>query len=244
MKIKNSNKKSSILNFKSLIRIVLIDNYDSFTYNIASLIFKIVEDNSGLSFPTPFKIRGRLRRESVRNRLHINTIQGGKVAIDIYYNNCINVETAKNYDVIAVSSGPYTPQKSGNSYKIVEKFLGIKPVLGICLGNQILGNILGFSVKKSKNIIHGDKTYITHFTYPFWKGIPKRISVARYNSLVLYTKDKSLKKYVSSISDDGEIMSIESTKDKFLGVQFHPDSFLSSRYSHKLIKNFFSYLNL
>lgn len=210
--------------------VLLIDNYDSFTYNIASLLFMTVENSSAHSF--------------VCKQRSIHTIKGTKMLIDIYYNDDINVEIARDYDIIVVSSGPYTPKKSANSYKITEQFLGQKPILGICLGNQIIGNILGFNVKRSKNIIHGDKEYITHFAFPFWKGIPKRISVARYNSLVLHTTSKLLNKYVSSISDDGEIMSIENEKEKFLGVQFHPDSFLSSNHTHKLIKNFFTYLNL
>lgn len=188
-----------------MVKTLLINNYDSFTYNIASLL---------PYFPDK---------------------------VDINYNDCININKAQDYDIIVISSGPYTPIKSGNSYRIVEKFLGKKPVLGICLGHQIIGHILGFKVKRSKNIVHGDKTVITHFNYPFWKGIPVNIKVARYNSLILQAVIPTLKKYVSSISEDDEIMSIESEKEKFLGVQFHPDSFLSSRYTHRLIRNFFTY---
>lgn len=188
-------------------KIVVINNYDSFTYNIAALC-------------VPFSKR-----------------------LDIFYNDGISIGKASNYDIIVISSGPYTPQESGNSYKVTEKFLGKKPILGVCLGHQIIGTILGFTLQRAKKIIHGDRVKITHFNFPFWKNIPEKINVVRYNSLAFqYPKNKTLQKYVSSITDDKEVMSIENDKEKFLGVQFHPDSFLASKYSRRLIKNFFTYL--
>ncbi len=206
-----------------MLKIVLIDNYDSFTYNIVALISNVL-----------LKKEERVIIKSKRTRIY-----NKNMCLDIYYNDMIDINSVKNYDIIVISSGPYSPRKSGMSYPIVKKFLGEKPILGICLGHQVIGSVLGFSIRRARHIIHGDKIYITHFHSPFWKGIPERIEVARYNSLVIHTKSKTLQTYISSVSDDGEIMSVESIQKKFLGIQFHPDSFLSSDYSHKLIENFF-----
>jgi para-aminobenzoate synthetase component 2 len=165
-------------------------------------------------------------------------IKANESVIDIYNNNIQDPGFAEKYDVIVISSGPYSPKESGISIRLVEKFFGKKPILGICLGHQIIGNYLGFKVRKSKNIIHGDIVDIRHFRFKFWDGIPCKIKVARYNSLVLTASARCLEKYISSLSEEKEVMSIESEEEKFLGVQFHPDSFLSSQYSHRLIKNF------
>ncbi len=206
-----------------MLNVVLINNYDSFTYNIVSLISNVILNKN--------------------KKVNVNTnktkIYDNNICLDIYYNDSIYVNSINYYDIIVISSGPYSPRNSGMSYKIVEKFLSKKPILGICLGHQIIGSVLGFSIRQSSHIIHGDTTFITHLNFPFWFGIPKRIKVARYNSLTIYCRNKTIQNYVSSISDDREIMSIESAQEKFLGVQFHPDSFLSSKYSHKLIENFF-----
>jgi para-aminobenzoate synthetase component 2 len=210
----------------SQLKILLLNNYDSFTFNIASLLIKLFNKNTPISAFKKFKPYPYWRYES------------NKILLDICYNDLIDLNRVKNYDIIVISSGPYSPKKSGLSLKVAEKFIGKKPLLGICLGHQVIGSILGFSIKKSTKIVHGAKTTITHFKFPYWKNVPQKISVARYNSLILATQKNRLKKYISSISENNEIMSIESQNEKFLGLQFHPDSFLSSKHSHTIIKNF------
>ena len=186
---------------------LIIDNYDSFVYNIAQIVAELG------SIPIV------LRNDEVS----------------------IGVVERLNPDRIIISPGPGTPERRedvGASLDIVKRFAGIIPILGICLGHQIIGYVFGARIRRAKTIMHGkiDRIRIVNRAVPIFKGLPEVIEATRYNSLVI--TDPSQELVVDAVSlTDGEIMAIHHIEYDVYGVQFHPES-VGTAYGKKIIKNF------
>ena len=184
--------------------IILLDNYDSFTYNILHYC----------------------------NELDYN--------VKVLKNDKMSIKqiTKLNPTHIIISPGPATYKESGISLDIVKNFYKKIPILGICLGHQIIAHYFKANIIKSKNIMHGKTSKIIQVKdSKIFKKIPKKFTATRYHS---YVVDKNLKKsnlQITSYSDDGEIMSIELKNYPVFGVQFHPESIMSE-FGHQLLKNF------
>ena len=168
---------------------LLIDNYDSFTYNLYALF----------------------------------CLQGAEVKL-IKNDQYID---ADEYKGIIISPGPSHPENSGTSMKYLEKYAGKKPIFGVCLGMQCIGHFMGFKVAGARSIMHGkkDDILISNPSSLIFSGIDEKCAGVRYHSLAVYSDDK----YVTAkAASDGEIMGMEDRDNMLFGVQFHPESILST----------------
>lgn len=183
--------------------ILLIDNYDSFTHNLAQLI--------------------GADQEVVITRNDSDTI----------------FQLADQAKAIIISPGPGTPKETGYVKALIQQFYQKKPVLGICLGHQTIGEVFGAKVILAKKIRHGKQSLIkTNKGSQLFKGIAQEDSVMRYHSLVIDRQTLPSEFLVTATAtDDQEIMAIEHQKYPVFGLQFHPESIGTSS-GAAIIKNF------
>lgn len=179
-------------------KIILIDNYDSFVYNIYQYLCQL------------------------------------GVIVDVVRND--DVASVDNYDAIVISPGPGRPENAGLCPRIVEKYAGVKPILGICLGHQVIGYVFGSKIINAKRIMHGKVSNIEHDSEGIFKNVCNPFLAVRYHSLVLSEVPREFKLSAKSI-DDGEIMGIRNEKLMIEGVQFHPESVMTAE-GMKILKNF------
>ncbi len=182
-------------------KLIIIDNYDSFTYNLAQLF--------------------------------------GRFALDVrvYRNDAINTDDIQsmNPDYICISPGPKTPDDAGISGDVVRRFGSRVPVLGVCLGMQVINEVFGGITKRADNPLHGKVSKIHHISDGIFTNIPSPFNAARYHSLQIITKTEHLK--ILANSDDNVIMGIQHRHFPICGVQFHPESFMTE-YGENIIENF------
>ena len=184
-------------------RILLIDNYDSFTYNLFHYISKI-----------------RKNVEVVRN----DKIDGETVL-------------RKKFDKIVISPGPGNPDQAGNCIKIVKKVYKKIPILGVCLGHQIIGQVFGGKIINAKNLMHGKTSKISHIKKGLFKNIQNNFEATRYHSLVVDRKKFPKKLLITAETKNKTIMGLKHKEYDIHGFQFHPES-ISTKLGMKLIKNF------
>jgi anthranilate synthase/aminodeoxychorismate synthase-like glutamine amidotransferase len=189
--------------------ILLIDNYDSFTYN---LVQRLGEVDSALS-------------------------------IEVHRNDQITCAeiAAKSPTHLIVSPGPCTPSEAGISVECIQRFLGKIPLLGVCLGHQSMGQATGGTIVRAKRLMHGKTDRITHDGQGIFQGLPNPLTATRYHSLVIRPDTLSSDFVVSAWADapDGgrEIMAIRHKTAPAVGVQFHPESFLTD-HGHDMLRAF------
>ena len=183
--------------------ILMIDNYDSFVYNLVQYI-------------------GELGEEFIVKR-----------------NDEITVEEIEkiNPEIIVLSPGPCSPKEAGICIDVVNKFRGIKPILGICLGHQTIGHVFGGSVIKAHQPVHGKVHSIKHNNKGVFKNLNNPLNVTRYHSLVVDLESLPDELEVTAITNENEIMGIRHKKHLIEGVQFHPEAILSEQ-GHDILRNF------
>ncbi len=183
--------------------LLMIDNYDSFTYNIVQYFGELGED------------------------------------VRVYRNDEITIEQieALNPDRICISPGPKAPAQAGISVEVLKHFAGKKPILGVCLGHQAIGEAFGGKVIRAKQVMHGKTSLIAHTGVGVFKGLPSPFTVIRYHSLAIERASLPSCLEVTAWTDDGEIMGLRHREYDIEGVQFHPESILSE-HGHALLKNF------
>ena len=185
--------------------ILLIDNYDSFTYNLYHYMAKVTDENI----------------EVVRNdKITINEIK------------------KMNLGFLVISPGPCSPNESGICLDIIDNFKDKLPILGVCLGHQIIGQYFGGKIVKNTPM-HGKISNITHNNHSVFKNIPSPFKATRYHSLIIEKETLPETIEITAISEDGVIMGIKHKILNIHGVQFHPES-IASEYGHQLIENFFN----
>lgn len=183
--------------------ILLIDNYDSFTYNLYQYL-GIFEEN-------------------------IMVVRNDKITIE---------EIRKlNPEKIVISPGPKSPKEAGICEKVVQEFLGKKPILGICLGHQCIGEALGGTVSYAKKIFHGKQSMMEHEEGGIFEGIKGPIKVARYHSLSVQRENLPDCIRVIGRTSDGEIMAIRHKDYPVFGLQFHPESIYTD-HGKRILENF------
>ncbi len=183
--------------------VAVIDNYDSFTFNLVHYI------------------------------LHTD------VDVKVFRNNKISVEELVNKkpDAIVISPGPGRPEDAGISLDIVKTLSGKIPILGVCLGHQVIAQSFGGKIIHAKQIMHGKTSMVTANGENIFEGIKKPFSVMRYHSLAVSQDELPDCLTITAKTDDGEIMGIQHIDHPTQGVQFHPESFMTT-VGKRLIRNF------
>ena len=182
-------------------RIVIIDNYDSFTYNLSHLVKEL----------------------------------GAEVTV--YRNDQFTLDAIEPFDKIILSPGPGIPSEAGLLLDVIRAYAGRKPILGVCLGHQAIGEVFGGRLTNLSEVFHGVATpaHITVRDYIF-DGLPDTITIGRYHSWVVDTEGLPDCLEVISVSDEGQIMSLRHREYDIRGIQYHPESVLTLD-GKQIIKN-------
>ena len=185
--------------------ILVIDNYDSFTYNLVQYL-------------------GELGAE-----------------LKTYRNDKITIDEIKKLapDKIVISPGPGYPKDAGISIPVIKEFAGKVPILGVCLGHQAIGEAFGGKIVQAKRFMHGKTSPIHHDGKTIYKGLPNPFTATRYHSLLVERASLPECLEISAWTDKDEIMGIRHKEFKVEGIQFHPESILTTE-GKKLLKNFLS----
>ena len=189
-------------------KIILIDNYDSFTFNLYHYLSSL------------------------------------KVNVDVIRNDKINQNEIikKDYDKIVISPGPGNPNQSGNCLKIVKSLYKQIPILGVCLGHQIIGQVFGSKIIQAKKLMHGKTSKIISKKKGILKTLPKIFEATRYHSLIIDKKTLSKDLEITAETKDGTIMGVKHKKYNVHGVQFHPES-IKTKIGIRILKNFINFKN-
>ena len=186
--------------------ILLIDNYDSFTFNVAHLIKDVSE-----------------------------------VQLEVVKNDKFTITEVQKYDGIILSPGPGIPAEAGLMPAVVEAYKFKKPIFGICLGHQCLGEAFGGTLKNLSQVFHGQKSPVNiTASAQLFSGIPPHIQVGRYHSWVV-DKDNfpTHELNITATDSGGEVMAFEHKSAPIFGVQFHPESIMTE-FGSVIMKNFLS----
>ena len=184
-------------------KILLIDNYDSFTYNLYHYISSFNKH------------------------------------VDVKRNDKINSkDIVKNkYNKIIISPGPGNPNQAGNCLEIVKNLHNKIPILGVCLGHQVIGQVFGSKIIQANKLMHGKTSLIYHKKKGVLKNIRNKFQATRYHSLIIDKKNLSNELDITAETSDGIIMGVMHKKYNVHGVQFHPES-IKTNVGIKIIKNF------
>ncbi|MDI1448644.1 aminodeoxychorismate/anthranilate synthase component II [Polyangium sp. 6x1] len=176
-------------------RLLVVDNYDSFTYNLVQYL----------------------------------EILGAKCVVRL--NDAIDVDGARALDPdgILVSPGPCSPNEAGVSLRIIEALGGERPLLGVCLGHQAIAQVFGAHVVRAGRVMHGKTSPIEHDGGTIFAGLPRPFVATRYHSLIVEPSSLPSELEVSAWTNEGEIMGLRHTRLPIEGVQFHPESILTTR---------------
>lgn len=139
-------------------------------------------------------------------------------------------------DLILLSPGPRTPERTGMTLEVIEKFKGAIPIFGVCLGHQSIAHAFGGDIIKTDRLMHGKTSELHHDGKGIFRGIPQRTRVMNYHSLVVDTDSLPECFEVSAENEEGEIMGIRHSGLPIEGVQFHPES-IGSADGRKLLEN-------
>jgi anthranilate synthase/aminodeoxychorismate synthase-like glutamine amidotransferase len=185
--------------------ILMIDNYDSFTYNLVQYLGELGEE--------------------------LQVFRNDKIKIK-------DIEQLKPSRIV-ISPGPGTPKDAGISKDVIKKFADKIPILGVCLGEQAIGEVFGGKVVRADKLMHGKTSEIHPDGKTMFKGLPNPFTATRYHSLILERKSLPGCFEITAWTDDNEIMGIRHKEYKVEGVQFHPESILTEA-GKKLLANFLS----
>ena len=140
-------------------------------------------------------------------------------------------------DAILISPGPGRPEDAGLSNAIIERFAGVCPILGVCLGHQAIGQVFGGDVVRADRVMHGKTSLIHHHDDGVFTGLPEPFEATRYHSLVVDRETLPAVLEITAETDDGTIMGLRHREHAIEGVQFHPESVLTAS-GHQLLANF------
>ena len=140
-------------------------------------------------------------------------------------------------DAVLISPGPGRPEDAGLSNDVIRHFAGRRPVLGVCLGHQCIGQVYGADVVRAPQIMHGKTSLIRHTGVGVFAGLPSPLEATRYHSLVVDRDSVPAELEVTAWTDDGTVMGLRHRRHPVEGVQFHPESVLTAA-GHDLLRNF------
>jgi len=184
-------------------RILVIDNYDSFVYNLVQYL-------------------GELGAEP-----------------EVHRQDCLTLRDVEqiNPDGILISPGPGHPSQAGLSNELIREWGSRRPVFGVCLGLQCMGEVFGGKVIRAPQVVHGKTSLINHDGKGVFEGLPNPFEATRYHSLIVERSSLPADLEITAETKDGLIMGLRHRELMVEGVQFHPESVLSSS-GHELISNF------
>ena len=186
---------------------LMIDNYDSFVYNLVCYMEELGE-----------------KVELVRNdKISVEEIE--------------DLVSLKRIEGLIISPGPKSPEDCGNCKEIVNKMAGRLPILGVCLGHQIIGHVFGAIVQKGLKPMHGKVSKIVTTQKELFTELPLHYNVTRYHSLIISEESFPDELEIDARSEDGIIMGIHHKTFPIFGVQFHPEAVLTE-YGHEILKNY------
>ena len=161
------------------------------------------------------------------------------VSPDIYRNDSITAEEALalDPDAVVISPGPSDPDQAGVSLEIIRSFAGKKPILGVCLGHQCVGQYFGGKVVRADRLMHGKTSPIQHNEKDLFKGLPNNFEATRYHSLILDRPSLPDCLEITAETKEGEIMAVSHRDMPVWGVQFHPES-LATENGATILRNF------
>jgi anthranilate synthase/aminodeoxychorismate synthase-like glutamine amidotransferase len=183
--------------------ILMIDNYDSFTYNLVQYLGEMGQD------------------------------------LKVFRNDAITIEGIRKIKPsrIVISPGPGNPKEAGISKEVIKTLGPTIPVLGVCLGHQCIGEVYGGKVLGAKNIMHGKTSHIYHKGEGIFKGLDSPFVATRYHSLLVERKSLPKDLLITAETKDKEIMGLQHKKYPVYGVQFHPESILTTS-GKDILRNF------
>ena len=183
-------------------KILVIDNYDSFTYNLVHYLEEFNDD------------------------------------VTVFRNDEFDIDEIKNFDKILLSPGPGLPEQAGLLKEVIQTYATTKSILGVCLGQQAIAEVFGGSLVNLEKVYHGVATTISILVddETLFFGLDKEIEVGRYHSWVVSNHDFPEVLEITSVDENGEIMSLRHKNFDLRGVQFHPESILTS-HGKKIIEN-------
>ena len=162
-----------------------------------------------------------------------------KVNVDVIRNDQItsNEILERKYHKIVISPGPGNPSQSGNCLKIVKSLYKKMPILGVCLGHQIIGHVFGSKIVQAKKLMHGKTSKILSKKIGILNNLPNIFEATRYHSLIIDKKSLSKDLKITAETKEGLIMGVQHKKYNVHGVQFHPES-IKTKIGIKILKNF------
>ncbi len=173
-------------------KIVIIDNYDSFTYNLSHLVKELGAD------------------------------------VTVLRNDRFELSELEQFDKIILSPGPGIPSEAGLLLDVIRTYAGRKPMLGVCLGHQAIGEVFGARLENLSDVFHGVATEGTQSGLdPIFAGLPRRITMGRYHSWVVSKEAFPSCLEITAESDEGQIMALRHRDYDIHGIQFHPESVLT-----------------
>ncbi len=178
-------------------KLLMIDNYDSFTYNIVQYF-------------------GELGTQ-------VTTLRNDEVTLD----ELQAMFERGDFERLCISPGPCSPAEAGVSVAAIQHFAGKLPILGVCLGHQAIGAAFGGPIVRAQTQMHGKTSVITTDQKGVFAGLPKQFTVNRYHSLVIDRQHVPAELIVTATSEDGEIQGVRHRELDIEGVQFHPESILT-----------------
>lgn len=183
--------------------ILVIDNYDSFTYNLVQILGEMSAD--------------------------LKVARNDQIALDAI--------KALNPSHILISPGPGTPDDAGISQDVIRELGPTTPILGVCLGHQCIGQVYGGVVLRAPHLMHGKTSMIYHREDALFTGVPSPFEATRYHSLIVEEASLPSALGVTAFTADGDIMALRHKQHPVYGVQFHPESILTT-YGERILRNF------
>ena len=187
-------------------KIILIDNYDSFTFNLYHYLSSL--------------------------KVNVHVIRNDKITDNEIIRN--------KYNRIVISPGPGNPNQSGNCLKIVKSLYKKIPILGVCLGHQVIGQVFGSKIVQAKKLMHGKTSKIISKKTGILRNLPKYFEATRYHSLIIDKKTLSKELEITAETKNGIIMGVKHKKYNVHGVQFHPES-IKTKLGLKILNNFIKF---
>jgi len=188
-------------------KILVLDNYDSFTFNLVQYIERILQQK-----------------------------------VDVFRNDQITLDEVEAYDAIILSPGPGVPSKAGIMPELIKRYAPTKPILGVCLGHQAIGEAFSGALENLTKVYHGIETPIKIIDNEevLFKDIPRVFQAGRYHSWVVRKEELPEAFIVTAVDEQGIVMAMRHKEYNIRGVQFHPESIMTE-HGMRMLENFFEH---